>query len=124
MNIDSDEIMLFSSQCASEIVREYAMLSELNGLSTNLGFLTSEISEYLCKDNENAAVRKCAVTWQVGVLVAQARRVPNLSGNIRAEAVEILNDLHKNFVSHCESHEKTLFHIQNTIQTPTRSMKM
>lgn len=124
MNLDLDEIMVFSSQCASEIVREYAMLCDLKGLPQNLGFLTSQITRYLCKDIENSAIRKCAVNWQVGILISQARKVASVSENARPEAIKVLNELHKNFVTHCEGYEATLFQIQNAAETPNRSMKM
>lgn len=125
MNIDSNEILLFSTQCASDIVKEYGILNDINALKENATYLLSEISSYLSEDGADVVVRKCAVQWQSGLLISQARKIPLVSDDARKVAENNINHLHKNFIAQCRENEHLFVQTRNKIEhTSSRPLKM
>lgn len=124
MNIDSDEILLFSTQCASDIIKEYGILNDINALKHNATYLLSAISSYLSEDGADVVVRKCAVQWQSGLLISQARKIPLVSDEARRVAENNINHLHKNFIDQCRANEHLFVAARAKIEHSSRPLKM
>lgn len=124
MNIDSNEIVLFATQCASDIIKEYGALNNINALKENATYLLSEITSYLSEDGADVAVRKCAVQWQSGLLISQARKIPLVSDEARKVAVNNTNHLHKNFIDQCRANEHLFVAARAKIEHSSRPLKM
>lgn len=124
MNIDSNEIVLFATQCASDIIKEYGILNDINALKHNATYLLSAISSYLSEDGADVVVRKCAVQWQSGLLISQARKIPLVSDEARRVAENNINHLHKNFIDHCRANEHLFVAARAKIEHSSRPLKM
>lgn len=125
MNIDSNDIMLYATQCVCEIMKDYGPISDLHGLKHNATFLLAAITAYLSEDTNDPVVRKCAVQWQAGLVISQARKIPLLASDAQKGALDTMNDLHKNFVDHCRTHEQLFVQTRIKIEnTPSRPLKM
>lgn len=125
MNIDSNDILLVATQCATDIIKEYGPLNDINSLKENASYLLSEITSYLSEDGADVVVRKCAVQWQSGLLISQARKIPVVSDDARKVAVNNTNNLHKNFIAQCRASEQLFVQTRNKIEnTSSRPLKM
>ena len=125
MKIDSNEILLFATQCSTDIIKEYGALNDINALKNNASYLLSEITSYLSEDGADVVVRKCAVQWQSGLLISQARKIPLVSDDARKVAVNNTNHLHKNFIAQCRASEHLFVQTRTKIEnTSSRPLKM
>lgn len=124
MNIDLDDIMLFASQVVSDVMKEYGCLNNVEKVKDTGKFLLPKIVQYLTQDGTNTNVRKCAVNMQLAVLISQARKLSTTNEQDLQPIINVLNDLHQNFIRHCQGYEEFLTQTQNSVDIPSRSLKM
>ena len=124
MNIDLDDIMLFASQAVGDVMKEYGRLNNVEKVKDNGKFLLPKIVQYLTQDALHTTVRKCAVNMHLAVVISQARKLSTTTEQDLQPIIHVLNDLHQNFIRHCQGYEEFLTQTQNSVNIPSRSLKM
>lgn len=124
MNIDLDDIMLFASQAVGDVMKEYGRLTNVEKVKDNGKFLLPKIVQYLTQDALHTTVRKCAVNMHLAVVISQARKLATTNEQDLQPIINVLNDLHQNFIRHCQGYEEFLTQTQNSVNIPSRSLKM
>lgn len=106
MNIDVDDIMLFTSQSVSRLICEYAKQRHVKSLEENAKFLVEQITSYLSEDGAPLAVKKASVEFQVGVMVGVLYKITPIQNEQEYRAAfQSINQLHQNFVAYCKQNE-------------------
>lgn len=125
MNIDMDDIMLFSSQAVTNLMKECGHINTVEEVKENGKSLLAQTVQYLSQDMVNLTSRKCAVQMHLAVMISQARRLSvKLKEKDCIATVDILNNLYEDFIDHCQVFENFLMQPQNSVEFSSRTPKM